>query len=241
MATTRVLVPVRVVEGQALSQGVVELLAPAEVVLLGYHVIPEQTAPGQARMTFEERAQAQLDDVTEALAEAGASVETRLAFTHDREQTIDRVADEHDCDAVLYLNPAMEMERLLVTLHGDVNAERIGAAVAPLVVQRAIEPTLLAVTAPGGENDLLERARSALVGGGVDPTRIEERRVETETPVRAIADAAAEYDAVVLGERAPSLGELLFGDFEERVAAESLGPVLVVLGAPGTDSDGEGE
>ena len=56
-----ILVPIRVLEGESVPEGVPELLAHAHVVLLGYHVIPEQTAPGQARMQFEDRATERLD------------------------------------------------------------------------------------------------------------------------------------------------------------------------------------
>jgi len=48
-----VLVPIRVLEGESIPEGVPELLADAHVVLLGYHVVPDQTATGQARMQFE--------------------------------------------------------------------------------------------------------------------------------------------------------------------------------------------
>ena len=58
-----VLVPIRVLEGESIPEGVPELLANAHVVLLGYHEIPEQTAPGQARMQFEERAQRKLESI----------------------------------------------------------------------------------------------------------------------------------------------------------------------------------
>ena len=56
-----ILVPIRVLEGESIADGVPELLADAHVVLLGYHVIPDQTAPGQAQMQFEERANVRLD------------------------------------------------------------------------------------------------------------------------------------------------------------------------------------
>ncbi len=56
-----VLVPLRVLEGESVPEGVPDLLGDAHVVLLGYHVLPEQTAPGQARMQFEDRAMERLE------------------------------------------------------------------------------------------------------------------------------------------------------------------------------------
>jgi nucleotide-binding universal stress UspA family protein len=224
----RVLLPVRVLEGETVGQGVVELVQSCEVVLLGYHVIPEQTAPSQARLSFEERAQRALESVEQALERGGADVETVLVFTHDRAKTIDRVAAERRCDAVLYLNPAMEMRRVLVALHGDVNAERIGLFVAELAAERAFEVTFLEVTEPGRTGELLERVHRTLREADVTTDRMDERRITADRPVAEIAAEAADFDAVVLGERAPSLASFVLGNFEQRVAAESLGPVLVV-------------
>jgi nucleotide-binding universal stress UspA family protein len=47
-------------------------------------------------------------------------------------------------------------------------------------------------------------------------------------PFDALVDAAAGYDAVVASEQAPSLLSLLFGEAADRVAAETVGPVVVV-------------
>ena len=46
-------------------------------------------------------------------------------------------------------------------------------------------------------------------------------------------------DAIVLGERAPSWREMVFGDFEDRVADASLGAVLVVRSPAEADADAE--
>ena len=233
-ARPRVLLPVRVLEGEGVSPGMVALLADAEVVLAGYHVVPEQTAPAQARLSFEERAAGKLDEIEASLIEAGASVERTLVFTPDAEQTIDRLATEEACSAVAYPNPVNACERVLVVLHGDVDAERIAALTAGLVSGRGIDVGLLEVTEPDGAvgsdegTGLTERAPSALEAGGVDRSVIHEMAMATDAPVRDITLVADDFDATVLGERAPTLGELLFGEFDERMIAESLGPVVVV-------------
>ena len=224
----RVLLPVRVLEGEAASPGLVELLARAEVVLLGYHVIPEQTAPAQARLSFEERAAPKLDDIEESLVEAGASVDRLLVFTHDEEQTIERVADDEGCEAVAYVNPVNDCEGVLLVLHGDVDAEHIASLTAGLVADRAIDVGLLEVIESGEETDLIERALSVLLAEGVERSRIHEMSIASDALVRDIATVADDFDATVLGERAPTLRELLFGEFDERMIAESLGPVVVV-------------
>lgn len=227
-ARPRVLLPVRVLEGEAASPGLVELLARAEVVLLGYHVIPEQTAPAQARLSFEERAVPKLSDIEESLVEAGASVDRLLVFTHDEAQTIERVAIEEDCEAIAYVNPVNDCERVLIVLHGDVDAEHIASLSAGLVADRAIDVGLLEVIESEEETDLVDRARSVLLAEGIERSRIHEMSLSTDAPVRDIALVADDFDATVLGEREPTLGDLIFGEFDERVVDESLGPVVVV-------------
>jgi nucleotide-binding universal stress UspA family protein len=243
-AERRVLVPVRVLEGEAVPESVVDLLAALPVVVLGYHVLPEQTPPGQARMQFEEQAQAKLADLARAFREAGGDAESRLVFTHEARQTFDRVAEETGCDALLLSNPEMAVRRVLVPLQGTVDPERVGGYVAALVAGRDVETTLYHV-APDAESReagkrLVETARERMVADGVDPARIDAELVVSETPVRTIADAAVEFDFVVMSERAPSLLSLVFGDPAEQVAERSLGPVLVLRrpAEAGDDVDG---
>lgn len=234
----RALVPVEVLEGETVPSGVVDLLGPADVVVLGYHEIPEQTPPDQARMSFEDQAQSKLDDVAAAFEDAGGAADTRLVFTHDSAQTVDRVASEDGFDIVVHLNPSMATDDLLVVLHGAVAAERIGSVVATLVADRDTRVHLLEVAGPDADTlNLLDRAENALLDAGVDPAQTTAERVRTERPIKTISEAARGMDAVVLGERAPSWTELVFGDFEERVAEASLGAVLVVH--PDTTGDGD--
>jgi len=51
---TRVLVPVAILEGESPSAGLIALLGSTDVTVLGYHVLPEQTPPDQARAQFED-------------------------------------------------------------------------------------------------------------------------------------------------------------------------------------------
>ncbi|MFC7134604.1 MULTISPECIES: universal stress protein [Salinibaculum] len=228
-----VLVPVKVLEGQTVSEGVVDLLSTLPVVVLGYHVLPEQTAPGQARLQFEEQAQAKLDDLAAAFRDAGGAAESRLVFTHDAEQTLDRIADETGCRAILIPNPTPPVQRLLVPVRGEVNVPRLAAFVAAMRGRRDIDLTLFHVAETEDASDdgetLVDDASAALRERGVPPTAISRDIVVSETPVRAIATAAAEdHDAVVMGESEPSIRTFLFGDPSEQVATQSVGPVIVV-------------
>ncbi|OAQ52365.1 amino acid permease-associated region [Natrinema mahii] len=228
---TRVLVPLAILEGETVPAGLPTLLAPADVTVLGYHVLPEQTPPDQARLQYEDRATAALDDLVAEFEAAGSEADHRLVFTHDREQTIDRVAAETGADAYAIPGVTGPVDRLLVTLSGDVAAERIRSFVADLIAGREIDVTLFLATddEPGGRESL-ETAAEALAAAGIDA---ETELSVGDAPFEALLDAAADHDAVVMGEQAPSLRSFLLGEDEERVAAESVGPVLVVRSSDG--------
>jgi nucleotide-binding universal stress UspA family protein len=235
----KVLVPVEVLEGESVPETVAELLATVPVVVLGYHVLPEQTPPDQARLQFEERAQAALEDLAAQFRAAGGDAETRLVFTHDEEQTLTRVADETGCGAYLIPNPTGDVERLLVPVGGEVDLDRLARFAEALVGGRSVLVTLYHVAATdegrrAGE-EVVAEAATRLHEAGLPADRIRTSVVVSDTPVQTVATAAEGHDAVVMGESAPSLRALLFGATSEQVASRSLGPVVVVRRAVGGD------
>jgi len=233
---TRVLVPVAVLDGGTVSPGLMTLLGTLDVTVLGYHVLPEQTPPDQARLQFEDRATAALEDLGEEFRAAGGAADHRLVFTHDREQTVDRVADEVDADALAISGMTGDVDRLLVSLSGDVAVDRILPFVAELVGDRDIAVTLFrAADDAETAGTRLEEAAERLREDG----RTVGTAVGDGPPFEALVDAAVDHDAIVMGERAPSFRSLVFGEETDRVAAASVGPVLVVRGEkPGEEADG---
>ncbi|GAB6878506.1 hypothetical protein JCM17823_07800 [Halorubrum gandharaense] len=232
----RVLVPLKVLEGDTVVEGLAELLSTADVVLLGYHVVPEQTPPEQMREQYEKRGLKSLSELAETFRDAGGDVETRLVFGREREAIVDRVQRETGATAVLHPHTVAGVDSLLVPLYGDVDPVRIARFVANVRGDRDISVTLLGVAEDGDEREgesLVDTAAATLVDAGVPDAAVERHTVAAESllgdaSVDAIIDAAADHDAVVLGERASDWRSLVFGEFHERVAAESLGPVLVV-------------
>lgn len=229
---TRVLVPVAILEGETVSSGLVDLLATVDVTVVGYHVLPDQTPPDQARLQYEERATAALEDITEEFRAAGGDADRRLVFTHDREKSVDRIAAETGATAFAITGATGAVERLLVPLSGDVAVERVLAFVEELVGQRAIDVTLfLATDATDDARRRLDEARERLAAAGIETGT----ELATGRPFDALIEAVPGHDAIVMGEQAPSLTSFLFGEESERVAAASVGPVLVVR--PDGDSD----
>ncbi|EMA10663.1 hypothetical protein [Haloarcula marismortui] len=237
-----ILVPIRVLEGESVPEGVPELLAHAHVVLLGYHVIPEQTAPGQARMQFEDRATERLDEYQEMFEDAGATVERRLVFTHNGQKTIDRMIAEHDCMAVLVPKATGPVEDVLVPVRGAIGVDRLARVVASVFGEMDADVTLYHVA----DEDTTDDDIQTLLGGladrlaefGMDPSTIETRIDRDQSPLDAIVDVSDGFDTVVMGETDPSLATFVFGMPADQVANRFLGPVFVAQRErPSADED----
>ncbi len=221
---TRVLVPVEVLEGKTVSPGLMSLLGPVDVTVLGYHVLPEQTPLDQARLQYEERATDALNDLREEFRTAGGAADHRLVFTHDRERTITRIANEISARAFAISGMTGDVDQLLVSLSGDVATDRILGFVEEVVGDRAIGVTLFfAGKKPDGRR--LEDAAARLRDAGIE---VRTELVASNSPFEALMDSVPGHDAVVMGENAPSIRSLVFGDESKRVASASVGPVLVV-------------
>ncbi|WP_424019046.1 universal stress protein [Halorientalis pallida] len=223
----RVLVPIEVLEGQTIPQSLVDFLAPAEVVILGYHVIPEQTPTEQASMQFEDRAHAAVEDIAASFADAHSDVEERVAFTHDREQTLDRVADDVDATAVLLPNPTGEIDDILVPLRGVVDVDRLADLVATLVDGDDRRVTLWDLTV-GDDTALLDQSERTLRDRGLTDAQIRTESDDVEFPTRAIVERSDDFDVIVMGEGEQTLLTTVLGDTSERIAEGAVAPVLVV-------------
>ena len=228
----RVLVPVEILRGEAVPDAIIETFASVPIVLLGYHELPDQTVPSQARNQFEGKAQAELDDLVSAIEAAGGDVTTRLVFTHDAMKTFERVAVELECDSILLLNPAPVLERVLVPVRGDVNVRHIGRLVGYVVADTDVAVTLLHVTREErGQkegHELLTDVRDQLEATGVSRGRVSSTVVVSDSPRPEILAAADDHDLVVLGEDRPSARDVIFGDMSTVVAERAVCPVLVV-------------
>lgn len=224
----RVVVPVEILEGDALPAGVVDLLGECHVVLLGYLEVPEQTPPDQARLQFEDRAEELLAALAGELEAAGASVEPVMAFTHDAEQTIARVGADEAWDAELVVRPVGPIERVVVAVTPEFTVERVFDVLLRVLGDR--DPAYVLIDAGDVDAADVDAARRDLLARGVPETRVSVADAEGRRPVPRIADAAGGADLVAMARPRPDLESALLGDTAERVATAIVGPVLVVTG-----------
>lgn len=227
-----ILVPVDVSEEGEPAGTILELLEPLNVVVLGYYPVPKQTAPAHLKEDHEAEAAARLDRVVEAFGRTDHEVDGVLVFTKDREDTIDRVAEEHGCDAVLVPGEATDVERILVPLRGDVNLARIVSLVGDLM--RAGEASVTLLHAVDDDTDashaefVLRGAADRLAEEGIDRDRIDWTLAEGDSPRDAIVEAATDHDLVVLGETEPTLRERILGTVLTPIIDDIEQPAIIV-------------
>lgn len=230
-----VLVPVDASSGDAPSPELLEFFSPTRVVLLGWYPVPDQT--GTAHMQAERG-----DEATEFIESIAAELpdemdlETTVVFTRDRETSIDRVADEFDCDVVLIPEDIDRIERVFVPIRSDVNLAAILPIVSALMQTEGTSCTLFHVAPedkedPGAGEVLLHGAADGLIELGVDPEQIDTTHVVSDATVEEITDSAQNHDLIVMGETEPSLVDRILGDVPTKIIDQSNRPVLVVRDA----------
>lgn len=227
-----ILFPVDVSTVEPPDSGVLELLQPVNVVVLGWYPVPKQTAPAHLKEDHESEAAARLEAVAEQFAGTDHEVESVLVFTKDRGDSIDRVADQYDCDAVLMPGEGGPIDRILVPLRGDVNLERIVILVGELVRVSDASVTLFHAvdpdTDPSQGEFILRGAAERLSEEGVDRDRIEWKLSERDEPRADIVSLASEHDLIILGETEPSLRDRIIGAILTPILEEIEIPAIIV-------------
>lgn len=213
-------------------QPLIRKLSALDVFLLGWEEVPEQTSSEQARSQFEDEAESALQSVVSSFEEEGVEPRSRLSFTSDRFDAIKKTAAKEKCDAILVPRPSMEITRILLSLRGLDNVDRIARVTGRLIDGEGTVHLLHVVE--GGEDPkeiedtLLKEATERLALEGIDEERIERRSVAGLSPADAVNQAAGRGDLVVIGESDPSFGGGLFSSRSERIARETPAPVLIV-------------
>lgn len=228
-----ILVAVDVPAPEQISQLLIELQRPLKVCLLGTYSVPEQTAPEQAREQHGELAGSALEEVADAFRASGVEVETELVFTPDVLDSVERTAVERGCHAILLLEPAYQMERILAALRPGPLATRIARLLAELLRGTDLGATLLHVMDEDDDPDRgrreLERLERELIEeGGVAAEQVETRLEVDDDPEKVVAEAADGHDVVLIGETEPSLRDTVLGDFARRLSDDTDTPVIVV-------------
>ena len=227
-----ILVPVDVSVAEPPDQVILKLLRPVNIVVLGYYPVPKQTAPAHLKEDHEAEATERLANIVSTYARADHDVEDVLVFTKDRRDSLDRIAEQYDCDAVFVPGEAEAIGQILVPLRGDVNLERIISLVGDLGRASDAAVTLFHSVAEGTDPSqgefILRGAADRLSEEGVDRDRVDWKLSEGGSPKRDIIDLVADYDLVVLGETEPSLRDRILGAVLTPILDEIEKPAIIV-------------
>jgi len=238
-----VLIPVDISDSYSLPAAVLNLLSSVHVVVLGYYPVPSQTAPAQMKHQHERDAKRKLEAVANRLSGHADRVTDVLVFTHDLDETVDRIANTHEADAVLTPGEVASIERVLVPLRGGSNVENILSLVETLLESTDAKATLFHSADEDGEGGhgkrLLEEAVDYLVNAGVDRSRVEVQLSTGEDTVADILTAGEGYDVLVIGETKPSLRDRILGRVPSKILTDTPRPVFVVRDTEGTEKKKE--
>ncbi|SDX63541.1 universal stress protein UspA [Halobellus clavatus] len=226
------LVPVDVSAQEDPSLDLIEVLRPLRVVVLGYYPVPDQTAPQQIRDEYEQEAKDDLETIVQQFAGSDADVQSVLVFTRDSAQSIDRVANEYDCDSVLVSGVTGEIARVLVSLKDEQNMFRVLGVVESLMASNDLEVTLYhaeSIEKGSAKSELyLRGATDWLTERGLDREAISWEEPTAETQESALLDLAESHDLVVTGEYEPDIRERVVGTVPDRIHDRTGRPVVVV-------------
>jgi nucleotide-binding universal stress UspA family protein len=230
--TPTLLVPVDVSTDSLPDDGLADFLTGIDVVLLGYFPVPDQSLPAQLKLNRGEDAEARLDRIAEQVraSDVVGVVGTELVFTHDRQDPIDRVADERACDGVLVPGETGPVERILVPLRGDRNLDRILSFAGAVARHSGASITLFHAVTDDDEDgeQLLATAAEQLAADGLDDSRVTTQVSEGGDSYTQVIEQGPAFDLIVLGETEPSLRERIFGSIPATIADQTSCPVVVV-------------
>ncbi|ERG92577.1 MAG: hypothetical protein J07HQW1_02621, partial [Haloquadratum walsbyi J07HQW1] len=172
-----VLIDVDASNPSEISPSLVSLLEPHDIIVLGYYPVPDQSTAGQLQEEFGAEATTVVKDIADQFAAQGATVESTVVFTRDRDKAISATANEYDVSAVLTPGKIGEhLEHVLVPLRGDPTVEYIVDFVEKLLRESDTEITLFNI--PEDEDEastgefLLRGVRDRLVDEGLDHNRV---------------------------------------------------------------------
>lgn len=226
------LIPIDASAPEDPPQALVDLLEPLRIVVLGHYPVPDQAAPQQLREEYEAEAKAMMEPIVRRFADQDAAVESVLVFTRDHVTSIDRVANEYDCDAVLIPGAVEDLSHVLVSLKDEQNMFRVLEVVGLLLEDSEPEVTLFhfeSVEKGSAISELVLRgATDWLTERGLDRDRITWREPTAQTRTRDLLELAETHDFVIMGEYEPSVRERVLGEMPDRIHDHTGRAVLVV-------------
>lgn len=227
-----ILVSVDVSTDSRPAESVIDLFRSVDVVLIGYHQDQDQVTNGQARQERKSEVASSLEEIANAFETNGVDVAEKLVFAYYRQDSIDYAAKKHSCDAVLTLEKAGCIERILAPIRGDTNLERIVGLLGDILQESDASVTFFHSITDGGDPTrgefLVRGAVDRLTQAGIDRDRVDWELSEGGSPRKEIVQLGQTYDLLTLGETKPSLKHRILGSVPTRIVDEVDTPTFIV-------------
>ncbi len=231
MKNRRVLVPLKVPDGMVLCPALVDMLSSMEVILLGFCLVPKQTDPEQARDRFEEESKQAMDDLEDELKNSGAKVTSRLVFTHNRMESIERVADEEDCRVLLIPGEEETCSRILVPIRSEDRLGEIAGVGSDLLEDQRRSVTLLYIAEDEDDakkgDSLLRDAKGRIEEELTGEASADLKVIISDDEAGEVDEESLGHDVMLAVEEKPSLAKMIKGDLE--IETEKSRQTLVIL------------
>lgn len=209
-----------------------EIFSPADVVLLGIHPVSDQATPEQTRDNFGEEAEQILEETKSRFSLSNVKARTVLKFTSDPTETMNKVAREKECDAILTPGEFETLDQILVPVKGTEHTPSMTRFISNLFRNSSRNLTLMGfITEEDDESDHhshLERFRHDLVEQGVDEQKIDLRTEVVDDVEEALIEKINQYDLAILGQSEPEPKDVIFGSVHETVLDNTVVPLVTV-------------
>lgn len=218
------------------TAGFLDHLAYPNAELVGFYHLDDDESAQEVQAEYEEEFTTELRKQAERFEQRGVRTEYDLIFNHDRVEVRQRIAEDHDVDAILTPGGAGTLGKVLIASRHTRNAEEKVAKLLSIVDRDDLISVDLVHIAkpddPEGEAEgerILEEVTSILTDKRIPPVQID-REVRTgEDVAYELNQAARNYDLVVLGETEQDVGDRVFGPVGDYIVGEQDVPVLTIL------------
>lgn len=233
MREPRILLPVEITDPELPPYRLLHAFDGLKLFLLGYKIVPEQTAPEQSREELGKEMSENFREVTDQLEDFGFDVKSEINYTPDIAQSLIRYATEENCHALLLPGQISSLKRLLVPIY---NIDQINVRMATILRELAYSSRLpITIIIVENESEEVNADRKErliheqLAMAGLKEKQIRISKVEIPNLVKVVNQVAGDEDLLVLIESESDEKQAFIKSSTDKIREAVTSPTLVVL------------
>jgi len=226
----RIILPVELSKSDLPPYELIRAFDRLKLFLLGYEIVPEQTAPEQSREETGAEMTEALRKYTDLLEEFGIDVKSELNYTPDLTQTLDRYIREKHSHAMLIPGKISSLKRLLVPIY---NQDQVNVRMATILRNLAhssrLPITIIILGDSVDFNSIQYQSVEQLVMAGLKRRQIRITKVEITNLVKVISKIAGDEDLLVLVESESDEKHTFFKSSTDKIRESVTCPTLIIF------------